>query len=268
MMPNTQGLIETQEFGAVLEIRMVKPKVNAICRRLSHAIFTAAAYLQQTPHLNVGILTAPGDRAFSAGWDFNEVAAYAGDEAGETVPGGFGGITSLWSLDKPLIAAVNGPAVGGGFELALACDIILMADHAYFQLPEMRRGILPDAGGLQRLPKRVPYNVALEMIYSGRPMPADEALRWGLASTVCPRAELDDQARLLAAQVAEGAPLALQAFKQVMRAIDGMPITEAMRISRSPDDGLATYRAMQKSEDAIEGPRAFLEKRPPQWRGR
>lgn len=261
----SEGLIETQELGAVLEIRMVKPKVNAICRRLSRALSEAASHLQAAPHLRVGILTAPGERVFSAGWDFNEVAAY-GDE--EPVPGGFGGITALWSLKKPLIAAVNGPAVGGGFELALACDMILMADHAYFQLPEMQRGILPDAGGLQRLPQRVPYNVAMEMIYTGRPMPAEEAVRWGLASGQCPRAELDDRARALAEQVAKGAPLALQALKEVMRAIDGLPITEAMSISRSTGDGLETYRAMQKSEDAIEGPRAFLERRPPDWRGR
>lgn len=258
----TDGLIERQEIGAVFEIRMVKPKVNAICRRLSRALFEAATYLQETPHLSVGILTAAGDRAFSAGWDFNEVAAYGE----EPVPGGFGGITSLWSLKKPLIAAVNGPAVGGGFELALACDMIIMADHAYFQLPEMQRGILPDAGGLQRLPQRVPHNVAVEMIYTGRQMPAAEALRWGLVGTVCPRAELDARARELAQQVAKGAPLALQAFKEVMRAIDQMPITEAMKISRMKE--LETYQAMQKSEDAIEGPRAFLERRPPNWRGR
>lgn len=268
MTLTTDGLIETQEFGAVLEIRMVKPKVNAICRRLSRALYEAATHLQETPHLRVGILTAAGDRAFSAGWDFNEVVAYAGDSGEDAAPGGFGGITSLWSLKKPLIAAVNGPAVGGGFELALACDIILMADHAYFQLPEMRRGILPDAGGLQRLPQRVPYNVAMEMIYTGRRMLAEEAVRWGLASAQCPRAQLDARAHELAAAVAEGAPLALQAFKEVMRAIDGMAITEAMKISRLAGAGLATYHAMQKSEDAIEGPRAFLERRPPRWRGR
>jgi crotonobetainyl-CoA hydratase len=264
-MTTVDGLIETQEFGSVLEIRMVKPKVNAICRRLSRALFQAASHLQDASHLTVGILTAPGERAFSAGWDFNEVAAYGSAEG--PVPGGFGGITSLSSLKKPLIAAVNGPAVGGGFELALACDMIIMVDHAYFQLPEMQRGILPDAGGVQRLPRHIPYNVAVEMIYTGRQMPAEEALRWGLAAAVCSRSELDERARALAQRVAKGAPLALQAFKEVMRAIDRMPITEAMKISQAKEEGLETYRSMQRSEDAIEGPRAFLERRPPNWRG-
>jgi crotonobetainyl-CoA hydratase len=248
---------------------MVKPKVNAICRRLSRAISEAAIYLQEADHLRVGILTGVGQRAFSAGWDFNEVVAYAGQSEGvEPVPGGFGGITALWTLKKPLIAGVNGPAIGGGFELALACDMIVMAEHAFFQLPEMQRGILPDAGGMQRLPRRLPYNVAVEMIYTGRQMHSQEALRWGLVHSVCPGADLAAQTRALAAEIAKGAPLALQAFKEVMRAIDHMPVTQAMRTSEANDKGLETYAAMRTSQDAIEGPRAFLERRVPVWQGR
>lgn len=259
-------LVATEIHGHVLVIRLNRPKVNAISRAFSRAIHAAARQLQDDPALRVGILTATGDRVFSAGWDFNEatIASSEGDDHG---PGGFGGITSFWELQKPLIAAVNGAAIGGGFELALASDIILMADHAYFELPEMQRGFLPDAGGLQRLPRRIPHNVAMEMMLSGRRMEAAEAAHWGLACKALPSAELMPEALRLAGEIARGAPLALQAMKEVAARMERLTIREAMEVVRPAGPELPIYRRMWASPDATEGPRAFLEKRAPVWRG-
>jgi crotonobetainyl-CoA hydratase len=259
-------LVETERHGHVLVIRLNRPKVNAISRAFSRAIFAAAHQLQDDPALRVGILTATGERVFSAGWDFNEATA-ANSEADDHGPGGFGGITSYWDLRKPLIAAVNGAAIGGGFELALACDIILMADHAYFELPEMQRGFLPDAGGLQRLPRRIPYNVAMEMMLSGRRMDAAEAAHWGLAAKSVPIADMMPQALALASEIARGAPLALQAMKEVAARMERLTVREAMEVVRPAGPELPIYRRMWASPDATEGPRAFLEKRAPVWRG-
>ena len=266
-------IVETERVGPVLLITLNRPKVNAITRALSRDLHAAAQYLQNDPELQVGIITAKGDRVFCAGWDFNEAtqeAAETGDTGGEGSSysaGGFGGITQYWHLKKPLIAAVNGAAIGGGFEIALVADVILMSENAYFELPEMQRGFLPDAGGVQRLPRRIPYNVAMEMILSGRRMLAEEALRWGLVHKVVPVAELRAEALALAAQIAKGAPLALQALKEVMQAIDGRPLPEAMAMTRINTTQLPLLDRMWKSADAKEGPLAFLKKRAPVWRG-
>lgn len=260
------GFVELYRDGPVLEIRMVKSPVNAICRSFSRAMERAALYLQDEPDLRVGILTSGNERAFSAGLDFNE--ATQSDRSPVAKQGGFGGITKLWALKKPLIAAINGPAVGGGLELALSCDILLMADEAFLQLPELERGLLPDGGGLQRLPRRIPHQVAMAMIWTGERMPAAEALRWGLVYKTAPRAALMDLARQVAGQVARSAPLAAQALKEVMRVVDGMGDREAMALRADTAGDLDNYRRMLASEDMIEGQRAFLERREPQWRGR
>jgi crotonobetainyl-CoA hydratase len=263
-----EDIVQTERIGHVLRITLNRPKVNAISRGLGAAIHVAAKTLQTDPELRVGIITAKGDRVFSAGWDFNEATQNATSETdAQPYEGGFAGITAYWDLKKPLIAAVNGAAIGGGFEIALAADIILMADHAYFELPEIQRGFLPDAGGIQRLPRRIPYNVAMEMILSGRRMDAAEAVGWGLARKAVPSARLQDEALELATHIAQGAPLALQALKEVMLAIEGRPLREAMEMSSAGTTPLPTLTRMWRSEDAKEGPRAFLEKRAPQWRG-
>jgi crotonobetainyl-CoA hydratase len=263
-----EDIVETERIGHVLRITLNRPKVNAISRALGNAIHAAAKLLHTDPELRVGIITAKGDRVFSAGWDFTEATQNATPET-ESRPyeGGFAGITAYWDLKKPLIAAVNGAAIGGGFEIALAADVILMADHAYFELPEIQRGFLPDAGGIQRLPRRIPYNVAMEMILSGRRMDAAEAVAWGLARKAVPADRLQAEALELATRIAEGAPLALQALKEVMQAIEGRPLKEAMEMSSAGTTPLPTLTRMWRSEDAKEGPRAFLEKRAPKWRG-
>lgn len=263
-----EGFVQLHRDHDVLEIRMVKPKVNAICRRFSRSMERAALYLQNDPDLRVGLLTSGSDKAFSAGLDFREMTSKDTAERGPGAEqGGFGGITTLWALKKPLIAVINAPAIGGGLELALACDILLMADEAHLQLPELQRGLLPDGGGLQRLPRRIPYHVATAMIWTGDPMSAAEALQWGLVYRTAPRAELMALARQVARRVAKGAPLAQQALKEMLRAADGLSDREAMILRADSEGDLDNFRRMLTSEDMIEGQRAFLEKREPRWTG-
>jgi len=261
-----EGFVELHRDGAVLEIRMVKPKVNSICRRFSRSMERAGLYLQNDPDLRVGILSSGSDKAFSAGLDFRESTSSAERGPGAE-QGGFGGITTLWALKKPLIAAINAPAIGGGVELALSCDILLMADDAFLQLPELQRGLLPDGGGLQRLPRRIPYHIATAMMWTGEPMSAADAHRWGLVYRTAPRDQLMALAWQVARHVAKGAPLAQQALKEALRAVDGLSDREAMTLRRDSDGDLENFRRMLTSEDMIEGQRAFLEKREPRWTG-
>lgn len=260
------GFVQLHRDGDVLEIRMVKPKVNSICRRFSRCMERAGLYLQNDPDLRVGILSSGSDKAFSAGLDFRE-ATSSTERGPGAEEGGFGGITTLWALKKPLIAAINAPAIGGGLELALSCDILLMADEAFFQLPELQRGLLPDGGGLQRLPRRIPYHVATAMIWTGEPMSAAEAHRWGLVYRTSPRDQLMTLAWQVARHVAKGAPLAQQALKEALRAVDGQSDREAMTLRADSKGDLENFRRMLTSEDMIEGQRAFLEKREPLWTG-
>jgi crotonobetainyl-CoA hydratase len=172
----------------------------------------------------------------------------------------------MWDLNKPVIAAVNGLAIGGGFELVMACDLIVAAEHVEFALPEMPLGIVPDAGAIQRLPRRIPYNVALEMLLLGRRMTAAEAARYGLVNLVVPGSELLQRARAWADQLAEAAPLALQSVKEVLRAIEGDTVERAFQTMRTGE--VPIYRKMLKSKDAEEGIRAFVEKRKPKFLGK
>jgi len=261
------GFVELRREGRVLEIRMVKPKVNAICRQLSRAIERAAVYLKDDDDLQVGILSSGQEKAFSAGLDFNE--AGSSDESFDgPAKGGFGGITKLWDLKKPLIAAINAPAIGGGMELALACDLMVMAENAYFELPELQRGLRPDGGGLQRLPRRIPYNVATAMIWTGQRMTAAEAVSWGLVHRMAPASELRALAFAIAQKLTLDAPLAQQAFMEVLRNVDGMADRKAMEIRADSGPEYATYARMLASDDMLEGQRAFLERRAPRWTGR
>ena len=256
--------VRTAVDNGVLTITLDRPKANAIDVTTSLALHAAFARLQQDPALRVAIITGTG-RFFSAGWDLS--AAVAGEAINAAHgPGGFAGLTEFFTLDKPVIAAVNGLAIGGGFELALAADLMLAADTAEFALPEVKLGMVADSGGVLRLPKRLPRAIAAELLLTGRRMGAAEAQSWGLVNRVVPPDQLPQAARELASQIVNAAPLAIAALKQVMRETETQAIQQAYQTLRG--GGLPAYGAMLKSEDAKEGPHAFAEKRLPAWRGR
>ncbi|MFQ6023859.1 MAG: carnitinyl-CoA dehydratase [Acidiferrobacterales bacterium] len=257
--------VRLEHRDQVLEITLNRPKANAIDPATSRVLGNAFISFRDDPALRVAIVTAAGERFFSAGWDLKAAAAGEGLDA-DYGPGGFAGLTEVFDLNKPVIAAVNGLAVGGGFELVLACDLVVAAEHAEFFLPELSIGLIPDGGGVLRLPRRLPHAVAAEMLMTGRRMPATEAARWGLVNKVVPATELMATARKLADQIVKGAPLALAALKEVMQATEDLNIEEAYRKMRGGD--CVAYQQMLASEDIVEGPRAFAEKREPVWQGK
>ena len=256
--------VKTSVLNGVLTITLDRPKANAINVPTSQALYRAFAQLKDDPALRVGVLTGTG-RFFSAGWDL------AGATQGEAIdadhgPGGFAGLTEFFSLHKPVIAAVNGLAMGGGFELALAADLIVASETAEFALPEVKLGMVADSGGVLRLPRRLPRAIALEMLLTGRRMGALEAARWGLVNRVVAPDQLLETAQVLAQEMVLAAPLALAAVKELVNATEGQTIEAAYTTLRKAD--LPHYRAMLRSDDAAEGPRAFAEKRPPRWQAR
>lgn len=257
--------VRTQVEDGVLVVTLDRPRANAIDVATSHALHDAFVRLENDPDLRVGVLTGVGDRFFSAGWDLKAAAAGEAVDA-DHGPGGFAGLTELFGRTKPVIAAVNGLALGGGLELALAADLMVVADHAELALTEVRVGVVADAGGLLRLPRRLPEAVARELLLTGRRMTAEEAGRWGLANQVVPGPDLMGTALDLAAEIRAGAPLAVAAVQEVLAATAGLDIQAGFALLRSGD--LPSYTRMLGSEDAVEGPRAFTEKRTPRWRGR
>ena len=257
--------LKVVERGAVLEITLDRPKANAIDSSTSRVLGDAFVSFRDNERLRVAIVTGAGEKFFSAGWDLKS-AARGDEDDQEYGPGGFAGLTELWDLNKPVIAAVNGITVGAGFELALACDLILAAEHAEFFLPETGLGNMADAGGVQRLPRRLPYFVAMDLLLTGRRMGAKEAAHYGLVSEVLPGPKLMDRARELADHLAARAPLSIAALKEVLRAAEHVSVREAFALIKSGK--LDAYEKMMGSEDFREGPQAFAEKRPPRFKGR
>jgi crotonobetainyl-CoA hydratase len=253
-----------ERHGAVLLITLNRPKANAIDALTSHAMGEAFVNFANDPSLSVAVVTGSGERFFSAGWDLKAAAEGEAVDA-DFGRGGFAGLTELWDLDTPVLAAVNGYAAGGGFELALAADLIIAANHAQFFLPEATLGIIPDSGGVLRLPQRLPQAVAMDMLMSGRRMAVEEAMHFGLINRHCEGEQLLEQALAWAQEIALSAPLSLASIKTITRATHGMPLEQAYKHMR---EAVPVYQAMLHSEDASEGPQAFAEKRTPQWQGR
>ncbi|MGG4605334.1 enoyl-CoA hydratase-related protein [Paenalcaligenes sp. Me131] len=256
--------VQTRQEGAIWWVTLNRPSANAIDCATSQRLYEAFYEYENNTELRVAILTGSGQRFFSAGWDLKAAAEGEAIDANHG-PGGFGGLTEYFSLSKPVIAAVNGLAVGGGFELALACDFVVAAEHAEFFLPELSLGIIPDSGGVFRLPRRLPRSVALELILTGRRLRAQEALQWGLLSRVTSSDNLLQAAQEFAEQLLHSAPLAQQAVKELLQATEHVSLPEAYALQRQAP--LPHYRNMLSSDDAQEGIQAFSEKRAPVWRG-
>src|SRR4051794_1311359 len=259
------GAVTTRREGGIVEVTLDRPKANAIDLATSRVMGEVFAGFRDDPDLRVAILRTAGDRFFSAGWDLK--AAAAGDAVdGDYGVGGFGGLQELPDLNKPVIAAVHGLALGGGFELALSCDLVYASEPSQFGLPEINAGTLADAATI-KLPKRMPYHVAMELLLTGRWMSAAEAARWGVVNEVLPdeetvRARAWETARLLAS----GPPLVFAAIKETAPGAEALGFQEALDLV--PSSSLPTVATLYGSQDGLEGFKAFAEKRPPVWRGR
>ncbi|HEY0752733.1 MAG TPA: enoyl-CoA hydratase-related protein [Ktedonobacteraceae bacterium] len=226
-----------------------------------HEIFNA---FKQDDEAWVAIVTGAGQRAFSAGNDLKATAEATakGENFIGQKPVPFGGITSGFDCPKPLIAAVNGVAMGGGFEIALACDLIIAAEHARFALPEPRVGLMAAAGGAHRLPQQIPLKQAMSMLLTGRHVGAQEAYSMGFVNEVVPGEELLTAAERWAKQIMDCSPLSIRLTKEAALSGLSYSIEEAMQRDRP------LLQRLFSSEDFIEGPKAFAEKRRPNWTGR
>jgi crotonobetainyl-CoA hydratase len=260
----SEGPIKTKRDGHVLEVTLDRPKANAIDLATSRIMGDTFAAFRDDPELRVCIVTGAGPKFFCPGWDLK--AAAGGDAVdGDYGVGGFGGLQELRGLNKPVIAAVNGICCGGGLELALSADIILAADHATFALPEIRSGTVADAATV-KLPKRIPYHIAMEMLFTGRWIEAEEAARWGFVNHIHPAADLMDEARKMAKHLASGPPLVFAAIKEIVREAEDMKFQDAM--NRITKRQFETVDRLYDSEDNREGYTAFAEGRDPVWKGR
>lgn len=259
----TQNVLTTRR-GAVLEVTLNRPKANAIDMATSRELGEIFTEFRDDPELRVAILTAQGEKFFCPGWDLKAAAEGEAADADYGV-GGFGGLQELRGLNKPVIAAVNGIACGGGLELALGADIILAADHASFALPEIKSGTVADAATI-KLPKRIPYHIAMELLFTGRWFDAEEAHRWGLINRILPAAELMAEARKMADELASGPPLVFAAIKEIAREAEDMKFQDVL--NRINGSQFETVERLYRSEDQKEGARAFAEKRDPVWKGR
>lgn len=256
--------IKTRTEGAILEVTLDRPKANAIDLATSRIMGETFRAFRDDDALRVCILRAEGEKFFCPGWDLK--AAADGDAVdGDYGVGGFGGLQELPNLNKPVIAAVNGICCGGGLELALSADLILASDNATFALPEIRSGTVADAASI-KLPKRIPYHVAMDLLLTGRWFDAEEALRWGLLREITTPEDLLPKAWDLARLLASGPPLVYAAIKEVVREAEDMRFQDAL--NRITKRQFATVDKLYSSEDQLEGARAFAEKRDPVWKGK
>ncbi|MCI0425495.1 MAG: crotonobetainyl-CoA hydratase [Actinobacteria bacterium] len=246
----------------ILEITIDRGKANVLDAATSRELGEVFLGFRDDPANRVAIVTGAGERFFCAGWDLN--AAAGGERFDDDFgTGGFGGFQSLADLNKPVICAVNGMAVGGGFEMLLAADLVVAVEDAIFFMPEPLVGVIPDTGTV-RLSRMIPDLIAREMLLTGKRLNAAEAAQWGLVNRVVPREELMDTAREMANRIVEAAPLAIAAILDLLRRTEGLPVPAAFETMQHAE----SYLRMVDSEDAVEGTTAFTEKRAPVWKGR
>jgi crotonobetainyl-CoA hydratase len=265
-MPNEPvAVVTTRREGAILEVTLNRPKANAIDLITSRLMGETFKAFRDDETLRVAIVQTAGDKFFCAGWDLK--AAANGDAVdGDYGIGGFGGLQMLPGLNKPVIAAVNGMAVGGGFELALSCDLIYATAHSSFALPEIKAGTLADAATV-KLPKRMPYHVAMDLLLTGRWMEAAEAHSRGLVNEIMPdNSALMERIWHVARQLADGPPLVFAAIKEVARAAETLSFQDAMNLIATKQ--FPTVKTLYESQDNLEGAKAFAEKRDPVWQGK
>ncbi|MBN8952853.1 MULTISPECIES: carnitinyl-CoA dehydratase [unclassified Rhizobium] len=259
-----QDPIRTRCEDGILEVIIDRPKANSIDLATSRKMGLIFRDFRDNPDLRVAIVTGAGEKFFSAGWDLK--AAAAGDAVdGDYGVGGFGGLQELRDLNKPIICAVNGICCGGGLEIALSTDLIIAAPHATFALPEIRSGTVADAASI-KLPKRIPYHIAMDMLLTGRWLNVEEAHRWGFVNEIVTADKLMDRAWELARLLTSGPPLVYAAIKEIVREAEGSTFQTAM--NKITKRQFATVDVLYSSEDQLEGARAFAEKRPPIWKGR
>jgi len=256
--------VRLERHGDVGVIVLHRPEaMNAVNAALATALGDALEEVDRDPDLRVAVVTGTG-RAFCAGMDLKAFAAGEDVSHARHPEWGFGGVTRH-VVATPVIAAINGFAMGGGAEIALACDLAVMAESAVIGLPEVRRGLVAAAGGLVRLPRQVPSRLAMELVLTGEPVTAERALALGLVNRVAADGELLDVTLELAAAIARNAPLAVQASKRILHEVPGWGTDWADATWDAQD---ALLQPVFASEDALEGARAFAERREPQWAGR
>ena len=251
--------IKTKIEGSILEVTIDRPKANAIDAKTSIILGDIFADFRDNPKLKVAIITGAGEKFFSAGWDLKAVNE---GEAADTDygVGGFGGLQELPNMNKPIIAAVNGIACGGGFEIMISADIIIASEHATFALPEINVGVVADAATI-KLRRRIPYHIAVEFLMTGRWMDTKEAKHWGLINEIVNKDQLLKRAWEVAEKISNGPNLIYSSIKEVLRETENEKEIPSFEILRS----LETVKKVYGSQDLKEGASSFVKKTDPKW---